>query len=133
MSSFLVICAISLALFMSACTRSKSASNDWRVGGLYSTADRKGQYGVVKVLVLEPDAVHIRVYKQTFPTRPAFVDPTSLTLGKLDDKDGFSIGHLPLSRTSFAAWKPVFLSQQSVSESELEGYKIWKEANGGVF
>jgi hypothetical protein len=117
----------------SGCNRIHSNMDQWRVGGLYSTEDGKGQFGVVKVLVLEPDAVHVRIYQQTFSSRPTSIDPASLTLGKFDDKRGFSIGHLPLSRTTFASWKPVFVSQQSVSEEELEGYKMWKEAKGGLF
>jgi hypothetical protein len=133
MSNFSLISAISFALLISACSRANSASGELRAGGLYSTEDGKGQFSVVKILVLEPDAVHIRIYKQRFPSRPASVDPASLTLGKLGDKDGFSIGHLPLSRRTFASWQPVFISQQSVSDSELEGYRTWKEAKGGIF
>jgi hypothetical protein len=105
----------------------------WRVGGLYSTQEGKGQFDVVKILAVDPDAVHVRIYKEKYLFRPASVDPASLTLGKLKDKDGFSIGHLPLSWQTFASWDPVFLSQQAVSDKELEGYKAWKEAKGGVF
>jgi hypothetical protein len=97
MNRFIAISVLSLALIMSACNQAKSVSNDWRVGGLYSTADGKGQFSVVKILVLEPNAVHVRIYKQRFSTRPTSIDPASLTLGQLDDKEGFSIGHLPLS------------------------------------
>jgi hypothetical protein len=128
LASILVLTILPLA-----CDRTKRSAEDWRVGGLYSTSDGKGQYGVVKILALDPDAVHVRLYKQKFPSRPGAVDPLSLTLGKLEDKDGFSIGHLPLSRKTFASWEPVFVSQQSISDSELEGYKMWKEAKGGVF
>jgi|HubBroStandDraft_4_1064222.scaffolds.fasta_scaffold176865_1 hypothetical protein len=133
MSNFSLISAISFALLISACSRANSVSNELRAGGLYSTEDGEGHFSVVKILVLEPDAVHIRIYKQRFPSRPASVDPASLTLGKFGDKDGFSIGHLPLSRRSFASWQPVFISQQSVSDGELEGYRTWKEAKGGIF
>lgn len=128
-----LILAISIALLMSACNRSTHVSDNLVAGALYSTDDGKGQFGVVKILVLEPDAVHVRVYKQKFSSRPVSVDPASLTLGKLGDKDGFSIGHLPLSRPTFASWQPEFISQQSVMDSELEGYRTWKEAKGGVF
>jgi|SRR5208282_3465015 len=107
--------------------------DEWRAGALYSTEDEKGQFGVVKVLVVDADAVHIRVYQQKFPSRPSSVDPGTLTLGKLGDKDGFSAGHLPLSPRTFAKWMPVFLRQQSVEDTELEGYKLWEEANGGIF
>ena len=127
------VISVALILTMSACNHAKSVSNDWRVGGLYSTADGKGQFSVVKILVLEPNAVHVRIYQQRFSTRPTSVDPASLTLGQLDGKQGFSIGHIPLSGSSFARWEPVFITQQSVSDGELEGYKAWKEAKGGVF
>jgi len=119
--------------YRSSSTRRQANSEGWRAGGLYSVANGNGRFGVVKILVLEPDAVHVRIYKQTFQTRPASVDPQSLTLGRIDDKDGFSIGHAPLSRTTFASWDPVFLSQQSISDKELEGYKLWKEAPGKTF
>jgi len=131
--NFSLILLIGVALLTSACDRKESPADDWRAGGLYSTADGNGRFGVVKILVLEPDAVHVRIYKQTFPTRPTSVDPKSLTLGRIDDKDGFSIGHLPLSRKTFASWQPVFLSQQSVSDNELEGYKMWKDGSGRTF
>jgi hypothetical protein len=128
-----LISAISVALLISACNRSTHASDDLVAGGLYSTEDGKGQVGVIKILVLEPDAVHVRVYKQKFSSRPVSIDPASLTLGKLGDKDGFSIGHLPLSRRTFASWQPVFISRQPVLDSELKGYRTWKEATGGLF
>jgi len=131
MTNFSVIWIVFVALLMSACNRGR-AVDEWRVGGLYSTDDGKGQFSVVKILVLEPDAVHVRIYQQKFWSRPTSIDPTLLTLGKLGDKE-FSIGHLPLSRKTFASWEPVFISQQSVSEHELEGYKTWKEAKGGLF
>jgi hypothetical protein len=133
MNKFGAISAIVLVLLLSACNHSESVSNDWRVGALYSTADGKGQFSVVKILVLEPNAVHVRVYKQRFSSRPTSVDPASLTLGKLDGKEAISIGHVPLSRASFASWEPVFITQQSVSDSELEAYRTWKEAKGGLF
>jgi len=117
---------------MSACNRAEPAGDQWRVGGLYSTEDDKGQFSVVKILVLEPEIVHLRIYKQKFSSRPMTVDPGSLTVGMLGDAE-FSIPHLPLSRKRFASWKPTFISQQSVQASELEGYRLWKTANGGVF
>jgi hypothetical protein len=118
---------------MLGCDQHKSAPEGWHAGDLYSTREGNGQFSVVKILVLEPQAVHVRIYKQRFSSRPASVDPASLTLGKIDDKNAFSIGHIPLSRKTFASWNPVFISQQSVSDGELEGYKMWKEASGKTF
>jgi hypothetical protein len=61
------------------------------------------------------------------------VDPSSLSLGSIKEKDGFGIGHLPMSPKAFAAWQPVFLMETPVVPGELEGYRLWKEAGGGAF
>lgn len=126
-----LIIAIVIALFLLAWSHQRHGREQGRVGGLYSFRE-KTEFGVLKVLVLDPEAVHVRVYQQRYAVRPTSVDPNTLTLGKLGDKN-FSIGHLPLSRKSFSSWDPVFVSQESVREEELEGYRIWQRAQGGVF
>ena len=123
---------VAVALMMLGC-RQKSGAEDWHAGGPYSMREDHGQFSVARILVLEPEAVHVRIYKQRFSARPTSVDPASLTLGAYDDKEGFSIGHVPLSRRTFALSDPVFMSQQSVSDKELEGYKMWKESSGKTF
>lgn len=124
---------VAVALMTLGCDQHKSAAEDWHAGGLYSMREDNGQFSVAKILVLEPETVHVRIYKQRFSARPTSVDPASLTLGAYDDREGFSIGHLPLSRKTFASSDPVFISQQSVSDNELEGYKMWKESSGKTF
>ncbi len=128
-SSILLLAA--LMIFAFACNRRDS--KEWHVGALYSIANGDGRFGVVKVLVLEPEAVHVRIYKQKFDTRPTIVDPQSLTLGGVNDKGGTGIGHLPLSRATFASWQPFFLSQQTVSDEELDGYKMWMSGSDKTF
>ena len=103
------------------------------VGGVYSVMDEGGRYRIAKLLVHDGGVCHIRLYKQTFSTRPQEVDPQTLSLGKPDDADGFGMGHLPLREASFLAWDPVLISTISVMPDELDGYKIWKESGGGVF
>jgi hypothetical protein len=112
-------------------------------GGLYSTArDTNGNFGVVKVLVVDDEAVHVRLYAESWPDRPASVDPDALTLGQLKrlpdgtwgPPDGpMGIGHLPISHANFAAWQPRLIATYPVSDDELDGYKDWKEAGGGVW
>jgi len=123
------VAALTGCLMMASCTQSESL----RTGALYSVSSETGAFGIAKILVLEPGVVHVKIYKQTFPTRPKSIDPASLTLGDMGDPDGFSIEHLPLARQVFLSWDPVFISRQNVSDAELEGYKMWKEARGGVF
>lgn len=126
-----LVVVIIIALLFLAWSGHRYRQEQWRAGGLYSV--RQGaEFGIAKVLVVDSAAVHVRVYQQRSASRPSTVDPSTLTLGKLGDKN-FSIGHVPLSRKSFSSWDPVFLNQQSVSEDELDGYRIWQHDNGGVF
>jgi hypothetical protein len=127
---FMLLAALAFTYF--GCAMNKNNS-ELKVGGLYSVNDSEGTYRIAKVLALDEDAVHVRLYKNKFPSRPQTVDPSTLSLGSIDDKDGFGMGHLPLSREGFANWQPVFISQTSVSEEELEGYRMWKEAGGGIW
>ncbi len=43
------------------------------------------------------------------------------------------VGHTPISKKSFAAWHATFVQQSTVSEEELDGYKVWLDAKGGYF
>lgn len=75
----------------------------FRAGGLYSVDDGEGWYRIAKVLVVENDGVHVRLYKNKFKTRPTSVEFASLSLGSIHDKDGFGMGHLPLIHRAFEA------------------------------
>jgi hypothetical protein len=102
-------------------------------GGVYSIDNGDGKFGVVKILKLEPGIVHVRVYKNKFAARPSAITLDELSMGSIKDKDGFAMGHLPISEKDFAGWKAVLLTKTEVKADELEGYKLWKEAGGGVF
>ena len=102
-------------------------------GAVYSVDDGEGRYGIAKVLVVDQDGVHIRLYKNKFGERPFRVDVSSLDLGSIHGPDGFGMGHLPLTHAAFSAWEPVFLVATGVDDEELEGYFYWKEAQGGYF
>lgn len=102
-------------------------------GGYYSISDGDG-FSIAKILKLEADIVHVRVYKQHFAQRPRSIDVNSLTLGTILDQDGFGMSHLPLRVATFKQRKPVFLTHSEVKTEELDGYNLWKEtANGAVF
>lgn len=120
---FLVVSIVGLFLWQ----RSVEAEE----GGLYSISS-EGKYKIAKVLVIEDDVVHIRLYGNTYENRPTSVDESALFLGTPMD-DVFGIGHLPISKQEFKTWEPKLIQKSSVSEEELEGYKIWKESQGGVW
>lgn len=108
----------------------------WKVvtaGDLYSVDDGEGGFQIAKVLVMDAEGVHVRLYKEKWDERPASVDVTQLSLGSVHDGGDFGIGHLPLSKKSFISRQPVLVGRQEVSTEELEGYEIWKENSGGYF
>ena len=101
-------------------------------GGYYWIMDGE-EFAIARVLKLDPDIVHVRIYKQHFPQRPHAIDPSQLTLGTIHDEDGFGMGHLPLRLRTFQEREPLFITQAPVSAKELEGYNVWKDAEGGVW
>ncbi len=102
-------------------------------GGVYSIDNGDGKFGIVKILKLDPGIVHVRVYKNKFATRPTSISLDELSIGSIKDKDGFGMGHVPISEADFKGWKAIMLTKAQVKAEELEGYKLWKEAGGGVF
>lgn len=100
-------------------------------GAFYTVDDGEGFFRVCKALVLDEQGVHVRLYKNEWKERPTIVDVSSLSLGGIDDPDGFGMGHLPVSRKEFATWRPVFVQQGTVAKDELDGYEMWKKSGGG--
>ena len=101
-------------------------------GGYYSIIDGN-TFSIAKVLKIDPEIVHVRIYKQHFRQRPRSIDPGQLTLGTILDKDGFGMAHLPLRTRTFVDREPIFLTHLPVTEKELEGYRMWKDVEGGVW
>lgn len=101
---------------------------DMVVGGLYGTKNEDGTYSVMKVLVVDDFAVHLRSYANRFEELPSDIDPSVLTLGSISDGGGFGIGHFPLAKEGFWNDDPVFLRKTTVADDELEGYRTYIEA-----
>jgi hypothetical protein len=101
-------------------------------GGYYSIIDGE-EFAIAKVLKTDPEIVHVRIYKEHFAQRPRAIDPSQLTLGTIHDPDGFGMGHLPLRLATFQEREPLFITHMTVTESELRGYSMWKDSEGGVW
>lgn len=105
-------------------------------GGLYYTPDENGGYSIIKILKIDNDGYHIRLFSNNFMIPPKLIDEKSLFMaGMWDRKPGESMGmgHLPLSRATFIEWNPVFIQKSTVKPDELEGYKMWLDDKGGYF
>jgi hypothetical protein len=129
----LLALAAAVVLFFAWYVFTRGKSTTWEVGGLYSILSAEGGFSVAKVLALDPGIVSIRIYKQRFAARPETVDPSMLVVGTIHDTDGFGIGHMPVAASTFSAWNPQLIVRTEVAESELDGYRFWKESGGGVF
>src|SRR5688572_418917 len=123
------IAMISLLSFLLGCSRQHQP----QAGTLCTIDDGEGFYRVAKVLVVDDGGVHIRLYKNKWKTRPQTVDTNILSLGSMNGKEGFGMGHLPLARQAFGAWKPVVIGREEVRKDELDGYEMWKAGGGGYF
>jgi hypothetical protein len=127
------ITALLLVIALSA--TSGCSHQKWTEGGLYSVESEGGGYSVAKILKLDTEGIHIRLYSNQFPTRPSDVDTSKLYMAGFNHNpnEQLGMGHLPLSRASFQNWKPVQIKVVSVNADELDGYEVWKESGGGYF
>ena len=121
---------MSLLSVIVGCSQSKLVE-----GGLYYYKSENGSYSVLKVLKLDEQGVHVRVYSNQFSKKPATVDETSLYMAGVTRKpnETLGMGHLPLSKKTFEGWEPTFLQQSTVKAEELDGYNMWLDAKGGYF
>jgi hypothetical protein len=112
------------------CSRAKPVE-----GGLYYTRGDSVDYNVLKILKLDDRGVHVRLYSNHFAAPPARVDERTLYMAGVDHKpgDGPALGHLPVSKETFASWNAIFVQQSTVKSEELDGYNEWKNAKGDYF
>ena len=99
-----------------------------QVGGLYTAQDQDGKWRVMKVLAIDDSAIHLRSYANTFDEKPTDLDPSTLTLGSIDDPAGFGIGHFPIAKEGFRIDNPELLQVVPVTDDELAGYRLYQEA-----
>ncbi|MDQ3691116.1 MAG: SRPBCC family protein [Chloroflexota bacterium] len=90
------------------------------------------RYGYAKLLHVERSGVHMRLYADRFDIPPDMVNPWALRLDR-HDAPTMSFGHAPMSRATFAGWEPAYDRLVMRPVEDLEGYEMWKDANGGFF
>lgn len=96
-------------------------------GGYYAIEGEEPDgvtFRLVKVLKVDGGGVHLRFHVDRFFSVPHDIDSENLTT---------AIGHMPVSTDHFNAWETVHVSQETVSDEELEGYRYWLEDGGGYF
>lgn len=97
-----------------------------KAGSICIVNNGDGQFGIVKILVIDDEIVHVKIYKNKYTQPPTAVDISTLSIGSVYDEDGFGVGHLPVDKKVFDSWSPVAMAFDEVTNDELEGYGIWK-------
>jgi hypothetical protein len=118
-----------------------------RTGGVYSVALDDRGYAVARVLATGRRSVHVRVYSNRYRDRPKTIERSQLFLAPTPDLSdaalnatrpenrpdpgAFAIGHLPLRRASFAAWRPRLIRVEPLQPGDLEDYRAWRASRRG--
>jgi hypothetical protein len=118
-----------------------------RTGGVYSVAVDDRGYAVARVLATGRRSVHVRVYSNRYRDRPKTIERSQLFLAPTPDLSdaalnatrpenrpdpgAFAIGHLPLRRASFAAWRPRLIRVEPLQPGDLEDYRAWRASRRG--
>jgi hypothetical protein len=118
-----------------------------RTGGVYSIAVDARGYAIARVLATGRRNVHVRVYSNRYGDRPTTIERSQLFLAPIPDltdaalnatqpdsrpdPGAFAIGHLPLRRASFAAWRPRLIRIEPLEATDLEEFRAWHASNKG--
>jgi hypothetical protein len=98
-----------------------------KAGSICTVENGNGKFGIIKVLVIDGEQIHVKLYKNTYDLRPSQIDLSTLNCGSvLDADEEIGVGHAPLSREGFDNWKPIVIDYEEVTSDNLEGYEIWK-------
>jgi hypothetical protein len=95
---------------------------DAGLGDVYTVRDGP-QFGVVKVLAVEAERVHVRQYRLRYSERPWQVKSSTLAS---DRGAGQAFPHLPLDRAEFLRWEPMLLRPEPLEPKELEALEAWR-------
>ena len=103
-----------------------------KAGGIYAIKSG-ANFKVAKILIVDELSVHLRVYAGVYKELPQNIDSSKLSLNNLaldkvhemtDEEIGNSLGmgHIPVMKQGFVESQPIFLTQETVEEDELDGY-----------
>ena len=136
MKTQLTVIAFVAALLVSALTGcSPSKTGGLKEGGIYAFKNDNGSYSVLKLLKVESDGVHAKIYSNQFDAPPTQVDESKLIIVGLQHKENETLGvtDAPIKGEIFQNYKATFVQQGTVTPQELEGYNQWKKAGGKYF
>ena len=90
----------------------------FRAGTVCTVASGDGRFGAIKILCVTSATVDVAIFKNKYTERPAVLDISELSLGKVTDTDGFGIGLVTLARDGFLHWEPVVAGFEELTKEE---------------
>ncbi len=113
------------------------ASVNWVSGGLYACF-KDDVYTCFKVLAVDERGVHVKVFPAEFKQLPSASECRRLAAlpsnaHSMCPEHKPLIGHAPVLRSSLDQMDIRLIAASSVGDDELEGYRVWEEAQGGYF
>ena len=95
-------------------------------GDICTVENGDGKFSVVKILAMNDEKVHVRLYDHTYDQRPVNIESSMLTVSSAtEESNDFGVGHLPLSQEGFDGWKPIAVKHEEVTQDDLSGYFVW--------
>ncbi|CAF0959257.1 unnamed protein product [Adineta ricciae] len=95
-------------------------------GDICTVENGDGKFSVVKILVMNDEKVHVRLYDHTYDQRPVDIKSSMLTTSSIaEENNDFGVGHLLISQEGFDNWKPIAVKREEVTQDDLSGYFVW--------
>ena len=92
----------------------------FRAGAVCTVASGNGRFGAIKILCVTAVTIDVAIYKNKYAERPGVLDLSELSLGSVNDTDGFGIGLVTLARDGFLHWEPVVVGFEELTKEEEE-------------
>lgn len=122
-----------VALLLSALLALPAAAQELVEGGLYVVDNEGVGYRPLKIVKLDAEGVHVRMFSNVYSNVPARIRQDDLLISDRDLPPYLPFGfrHIPFRRASFEDLKPIFIERSTVSEDEMSEYEIWLGKDGG--
>lgn len=122
-----------VALFLSALLALPAAAQELVEGGLYVVGNEGVGYRPLKIVKLDAEGVHVRMFSNVYSNVPARIRQDDLLISDRDLPPYLPFGfrHIPFRRASFEDLKPIFVERSAVSADEMSDYEVWLGKDGG--
>ena len=124
----------SLAVLAAACGN-QAAERDYEAGNIYWAPADNGAFFVFKVLDIDDDAIHIRIFSNGFAEPPSSVDESTLYIDEFGTGplDGTGFAHTFVEWRWFDGWETGLVQESTVRDEELDAYRRWLTEQSPAF